>query len=135
MNGVSKYQSVQVLTADRVRLVIMLYEGILRFNRLAQIAIGGKDIQGRSVHLNRSLEIIGELANSLNMDEGGEVAGNLARLYDFCSMRLTEANLKNDASSVEQVNKVILELKAGWEAISTESQRQNAAERGISCGA
>ena len=140
MNGLSRYQNTQVLTADKVRLVIMLYDGVLRFNRLAQKAMAENDIQGRGMNLNRSLEIIGELANSLNMEEGGEIAANLSRLYDFCSMSLTEANMKSDTLKVESVNKVISELKSGWEAISTERQRlseqaQAQAPRGISCGA
>ncbi|HEY4707272.1 MAG TPA: flagellar export chaperone FliS [Thermodesulfobacteriota bacterium] len=140
MNGLSRYQNTQVLTADKVRLVIMLYDGVLRFNRLAQKAMAENDIQGRGMNLNRSLEIIGELANSLNMEEGGEIAANLSRLYDFCSMSLTEANMKSDTLKVESVNKVISELKGGWEAISTERQRlseqaQAEASRGINCGA
>lgn len=141
MNGSSRYQNTQVLTADRVRLVIMLYDGILRFNKLAQKAIAESDIKGRGTNLNRSLEIIGELANSLNMEEGGEIAANLARLYDFCSMSLMEANMSNDITRIESVNKVISELKSGWEAISIERQKQTSerplsdASRSISCGA
>ncbi|OGQ62924.1 MAG: flagellar export chaperone FliS [Deltaproteobacteria bacterium RIFCSPLOWO2_02_FULL_55_12] len=124
------------MTADKVTLVIMLYDGILRFNKLAQKAVADGDIKGRGTHLNRSLEIIGELANSLNREEGGEIAGNLSRLYDFCAMCLTEANLKNDASMIEAANKVITELKAGWEAISADRHKQESpsAARSISCG-
>jgi len=141
VNGLSRYQNTQVLTADKVRLVIMLYDGILRFNKLAQKAIAEADIKSRGVNLNRSLEIVGELANSLNMEEGGEIAANLARLYDFCSMSLTEANMTNDTSRIEAVNKVVSELKSGWEAISIEGLKQPSeqaapdASRSISCGA
>lgn len=139
MNGLSRYQNTQVLTADKVRLVIMLYDGVLRFNRLAQKAIAENDIKGRGTNLNRSLEIIGELANSLNMEEGGEIASNLARLYDFCSTTLTGANMTSDTAKIESVNRIIAELKGGWEAISERNrqpeQPQNDSARGISCGA
>lgn len=136
MNRVRQYQNVQVMTADRVTLIIMLYDGILRFNRLAQRAIGEGDIKGRGVHINRSLEIIGELANSLNMEEGGEIAKNLSKLYDFCASALTEANLKSDSSVIESVNKVIQEIKSGWEAVAAE-RKQHGEEpiRSVSCGA
>ena len=137
MNRVRQYQNIQVLTADRVNLVIMLYDGILRFNRLAQQPIRDGDIKGRGGYINRSLEIIGELANSLNMEEGGEIARNLSKLYDFCASALTEANLKSDAAAIESVNKVVLEIKAGWEAVASERQKSAAEEpaRSVNCGA
>jgi flagellar protein FliS len=137
LNRVRQYQNVQVLTADRVSLVVMLYDGILRFNRLALKAISDNDIHARGESINRSLEIIGELANSLNMEEGGEIAGNLSRLYDFCSSALIEANLKSDAAVIESVNRVVQEIKSGWEAVAAERQKKTAEEplRSVSCGA
>jgi len=137
LNRARQYQNVQVLTADRVTLIIMLYDGILRFNRLALKAIEENDIPGRGEFINRSLEIIGELANSLNMEDGGEIAANLSKLYDFCASALTVANLKSDAGAIESVNRVVLELKSGWESIAAERQRAVADEpaRSLSCGA
>lgn len=134
--SVAKYQKVQVMTADKVSLIIMLYDGILRFNKLAHMAIESGDIAARGGYLNRSLAIIGELTTALDGDEGGEIASNLARLYEFCTISLTEANLGNDATKIGPVNGIIAELKAGWEALSAEKQRQDTAEpRSISCGA
>ena len=137
MNRVRQYQNVQVLTADRVSLVVMLYDGILRFNRLALKAISDNDIHARGESINRSLEIIGELANSLNMEEGGEIARNLSRLYDFCSTALIEANLKSDAAVIQSVNRVVQEIKSRSEAVAAERQKRPAEEplRSVSCGA
>ncbi len=137
MNRVLQYQNIQVMTADKVRIIIMMYDGVLRFNRCAQKAIADRDIASRSHYLNKSLAIISELANSLNMEEGGDIARNLERLYDFAQSHLTNANLTNDASAIEAVNRVMAELKAGWEAIagqekvSTEQRREGT---GVSCG-
>ncbi|MBI5468104.1 MAG: flagellar export chaperone FliS [Deltaproteobacteria bacterium] len=124
MNKVNQYQKVQVMTADRVRLIIMLYDGVLKFNKCAQRAIKEGDIESRSTYINRSLAIIGELKNSLNMEEGGEIALNLSRLYDFSIEKLAEANLKNDASAVDAVTLVINELKSGWEGIAAAQKPQ-----------
>lgn len=118
MNKVNQYQKVQVMTADRVRLIIMLYDGVVKFNKCAQRAIKEGDIESRNTYINRSQAIIGELKNSLNMEEGGEIALNLSRLYDFSIEKLAEANLKNDASAVDAVTLVINELKSGWEGIA-----------------
>ncbi|MBI2413327.1 MAG: flagellar export chaperone FliS [Deltaproteobacteria bacterium] len=137
MNRVAQYQNIQVMTADKVRIIIMMYDGVLRFNRCAQKAIADKDIASRTLYLNKSLAIISELANSLNMEEGGEIARNLARLYDFAQSHLTNANMTNDGRAIEAVNRVMGELKAGWEAIagqekaSAEPRREGA---GVSCG-
>lgn len=136
MNKVIQYQNIQVMTADPVRLVIMLYDGVLRFNKLAQKAIEANDVEGRNNYINRSLAIIGELGTTLNMSEGGEVARNLSRLYEFSTVQLTGANMKNDLKAIESVNRVIGELKAGWEAIASErTQEAQEPRRSISCGA
>lgn len=138
MNKVNQYQKVQVMTADRVRLIIMLYDGAVKFNKCAQKAIIEGDVESRNTYINRSQAIIGELKNSLNMEEGGEIARNLSRLYDFSMEKLAEANLKNDASAVEAVTLVINELKSGWEGIAatqTPQTGKNTREgAGISCG-
>jgi len=69
--------------------------------------------------------------------EGGEIAQNLSKLYDFCASALTEANLKSDSAAIESVNKVVLEIKSGWEAVAAERQKRAAEEpaRSVSCGA
>ncbi|MFQ5736271.1 MAG: flagellar export chaperone FliS [Thermodesulfobacteriota bacterium] len=117
MNRINQYQNVQVMTADGVRLIVMLYEGIIRFNKQACEAITSGDIMARSNSINRSTAIIGELINSLDMDRGGEIAERLLNLYDFSIQQLTVANLKNDPAPIDAVNRVVTELKAGWEAI------------------
>lgn len=137
MNKVNQYQKVQVMTADRIRLIIMLYDGVVRFNKCAQRAIKEGDVEGRNTYLNRSQAIINELQNSLNMEEGGEIANNLSRLYDFSIGKLTEANFKNDFSAVEAVTKVINELKSGWEGIASEkphTEHKTEPKTGISYG-
>lgn len=134
MNNVAQYQNVQVLTADRVRIVIMLYDGIIRFNGLAQKAIGERNVEARTKFINRSIDIINELQNSLNMEEGGEVARNLSRLYDFSLSQLMEANIRNNPALIDSVTRVIKEVKAGWEGIASEKARQQPEHRSISNG-
>lgn len=116
------------MTADRVRLIIMLCDGVVRFNRCAQRSIKEGDIEARNTYLNRSIAIISELQNSLNMKEGGEIAHNLLRLYEFSIGQLTAANLKNDPAPVEAVTRVFNELKSGWEGITTDKPGENKAE-------
>lgn len=124
MNNFRQYQEIQIMTADRVRIVIMLCEGVVRFNKCAQKAMEEKNVEARTNFINRSLAIISELSNSLNMEEGGEIARNLARLYDFATEQLMRANMKNTPAPLEVVSRIMTELKAGWEAIATDRAAQ-----------
>lgn len=121
MNNMKGYRNVQVMTADRVRLVIMLYEGAIRFNRRAKDAIEKGNSDARASSINRSIEIISELLGALNFEEGGEIARNLQALYQFSIEQLMLANAKNDARPIEAVNRVMAELKAGWDHIASQA--------------
>jgi flagellar protein FliS len=142
MTNVEQYQKVQVMTSDGVRLIVMLYEGIVRFNNGAKEAIEKGDIKDRAYYVNRSMDIVSELHNSLNMEDGGEVAQNLSRLYDYCVYALNKANAENSVEALEGVNKVIGEVKAGWEGISTDKgagysksdQEEDSYSQGIASG-
>ncbi|MBI5237444.1 MAG: flagellar export chaperone FliS [Deltaproteobacteria bacterium] len=139
LKNIRQYQNIEILTAGRVRLVIMLYDGIIRFNKLAVQAIGQGDTGDRNHYINRSLDIIMELLNSLNMEEGGEVAGNLQRLYNFSISQLLLANIKKTVAPIETVTRIVSELKTGWEAIAKQGTAQTRAGveklKTVSCGA
>lgn len=136
MNNIKQYHNIQVMTSDRVRLVIMLCEGVLKFNKSAEKAIEKGDIEGRSNAINRSIAIVSELSNSLNMEQGGEIAHNLSRLYDFSIEQLTAANRNNSTVPIDAVTRVFNELKAGWEGIATDKPKpaSQAQARSISYG-
>lgn len=125
MKNINQYQTVQVMTADRVRIIIMLYEGVIRFNNCARKAIEDKDIASRGNFINRSIAILSELDNSLNMEQGGEIAANLSKLYDFSIQQLTGANLHNSTAPIDVVNRIMTDLKSGWESIATDKPGQS----------
>jgi len=118
MKGVQAYQKVQVMTADGVRLVVMLYEGVIKFNGLAVESIKERDIEKRTYYINRSAAIISDLYNSLDMERGGEVAANLRDLYLYSMTRLTEANMKNSPAVIKEVTALFVEIKSGWDEIA-----------------
>jgi len=120
MTNIEQYQKVQVMTSDGVRLIIMLYEGIVRFNVGAMEAIENGNIKDRVYFINRSMDIISELNGALNMEAGGEVAENLSKLYDYCVHALNTANAKNSVEALDSVNRVITEVKAGWVGITSD---------------
>ena len=95
------------------KLIEMLYEGILRFNMQAKKAIRDSDIEKRTYWIKRSLAIITELMNSLDMSEG-QVSEYLNGLYSFQLQELASASINNDESKIDEVNLVFKGLLEAW---------------------
>ena len=115
---VHQYKKTEIMTADRVKLIILLYEGVIKFNNFAKNAIVNKNIQERNKYVNKSMAIISELMNVLNKEAGGEIAVNLERLYHYMLEQMIQANSKNDIEPLNIVNKLVAEVKLGWEGIA-----------------
>jgi flagellar protein FliS len=109
------YQTVSTTTADPGRLVLQLYDSAIRFLRDAQRAHGRGDIGGFAKNQARAHAIVGELAGSLNLEAGGEVAANLERLYDFMLRHLAEGLVKRSPAHLDRVVGLLRELRAGFE--------------------
>ena len=122
MTAMRQYQSVnnqaQAIEADPHRLIQMLIEGGL--TRLAQArgAMERNQTALKGELVGKAIAIIGGLRQGLNVEQGGELAVNLDRLYDYMTTRLMEANLKNDPVILEEVSGLLREVKNGWDAIA-----------------
>lgn len=95
-------------------LILMLYEGALRFLEKAGIALTSKENDKVSDNIIKAQNILTELMVSLDMSKG-EVAKNLYNLYDYMNHRLIEANVKKDSSLINEVKGMVKELKETWE--------------------
>jgi flagellar protein FliS len=122
MTAMRQYQSVnnqaQAIEADPHRLIQMLIEGGL--TRLAQArgAMERNQTALKGELVGKAIAIIGGLRQGLNVEQGGELAVNLDRLYEYMTTRLMEANLKNDPVILEEVSGLLREVKNGWDAIA-----------------
>ena len=117
MSTASLYQETAVLTQNKEKLVVMLYDGAIKFMKLAIQEIENKDFEAKGRYINKAWEIINELNTVLDMEAGGEIAVNLRSLYTFMMNHLMQANLKCDVSMVEEVISCMEELNAGWKEI------------------
>jgi flagellar protein FliS len=117
------YLATQVNTADSLQLVVMLYEGAISFLRQAREKMAARDVAGKGLYLGKALDIIAELNASLNFPEGGEVAANLFRLYNFMTAHLTRANLNWDDDAVAVVMEMLEKLKEAWSEVGRNSRR------------
>ena len=97
------YQAVQVTTTDRGRLLLMMYEGAIKFLKQAKMGLEENDIPKFCRFLSKGQAIIAELMNTLDFEKGGTIARDLDRLYDFMLFYLSEANLYRDPQRITKV--------------------------------
>jgi flagellar secretion chaperone FliS len=119
MKGIGAYQDTAVTTQTRGRLIVLLYEGAVKFLKLAisEIEAGNWEAKGR--YINRATDIINELNTVLDMEAGGEIAQNLRKLYAFMVRHLGEANIKRDPQMIREVIELLTELNEGWKAMAS----------------
>ncbi len=121
MAALKQYQTVnthvQAVDASPHRLIQMLMEGGL--TRIAQ-ARGAMERQQTAMKgelIGKAIGIIGGLRDGLNLEQGGEVAANLDRLYEYMVNRLLEANVQNDMAPLDEVAGLLRNVKSGWDVI------------------
>ena len=118
MNGFAAYQDTAVTTQSKGRLIVLLYDGAIKFMKLAIKELEAHDYAEKGRYINRAQDIINELNAVLDVDAGGEVAQNLRSLYLFMSRRLSEANTNRDPEMIREVINLMEELNQSWKAIA-----------------
>jgi flagellar protein FliS len=119
MNGIATYQDTAVTTGNKGRLIVLLYEGAIKFLRLAVQELEAKNYEAKGRYICKAQDIITELNAVLDMDGGGEIAGNLRKLYVFMSNRLSQANIGRDPQMIREVITLLEELNQSWKAITS----------------
>ena len=125
------YNSINVQTgiesASPHRLIQMLLEGALSRIAKAKGHMKDRSLAKKGEEISSAISIVGGLRDSLDHKVGGEVVRNLDSLYEYMTYRLMEANLKNDASMLDEVNELLVEIKAGWDAIGNSPELERKA--------
>lgn len=121
------YQSTGIETsvngASPHQLIVLLFDGLLQALNAARLALQRKDIEGKGKQIVRAVRLLEEGLNAgLDMEHGGELARNLHNLYDYCSVRLTQANLRNDVAAIDEVQRLIHPVAEAWKQIGTQAQ-------------
>ena len=118
MNGVSAYQDTSVTTQSKGRLIILLYDGAIKFMKLAirELEAGNYEAKGR--YIIKAQNIINELDAVLDTSAGGDISANLRKLYRFMNNRLSDANIKRDHQMIREVITLMEELNQSWKAIA-----------------
>jgi len=118
MKGFAAYKDAAVTTQSKGRLIVLLYEGAIKFMKLAIKELEADNYEAKGRYLGRAQDIINELNAVLDVDAGGEIAANLRSLYDFINRRLSEANTARDPQMIREVITLMEELGQSWKAIA-----------------
>ncbi len=120
--GAAAYRQVSVdsdaLAASPHQLVLMLYDGALQAVAAARTQLQVGNIEGKGKSIARAIEIVGSgLAASLDQAAGGQIAANLASLYDYIVRLLVNANIANDQRKLEEAATLLGQMRDTWVAI------------------
>ena len=111
-NPYAQYQNQNIATAPPEKLLIMLYDGAIKFLRQSLTALDSKKYDDFSYFISRTQDIISELMVTLNMDY--EISKNLYQLYDYYMYRLIHGSVKKERDAIEEVLKSLEELREVW---------------------
>ena len=132
-NPYQKYKATSIQSASKEKLLLMLYEGAIKFCKKAVIAIENGDIAARGENVSRAYDIVLELMNTLDHKVGGEIAANLEQLYMFITDELTQANINNDVNRLNNAIRILTTLYDGWKQ-AIEQLKKNETKKASSSG-
>ena len=124
-NPYQKYKNMQVETASQEKLLIMLYNGAIKFTKQAKTGITKEDYELVNNSLGRVQAIITELRTTLDEENGGEIAQNLDALYEYMNRRLITANVEKDIEPITEVLDMLQELKDTWQQAIKKAKSNN----------
>jgi len=115
-----------VESASPHKLVLMLYDAVLKQVRLSKIHMERAEIAQKATAISKAIRLIDQgLRLNLDMQKGGEIAAQLLALYDYCEQRLFHANLHNDVAALDEVTSLIEPLRSAWSAINPDGARSS----------
>jgi flagellar secretion chaperone FliS len=123
--GPSVYKEISINTASPAKLVVMLYEGAIRFLRQTESDVRNKDFAKKSQSVDRAVAIIQHLQGTLDLEKGGQVAFDLDRLYTYITSRIFDGSAKLDLKAFEEAIQLLTTLLSGWEEIARREQERS----------
>ena len=121
-NGLDAYRHSQVearaASADPHQLVLMLIDGFM--DELARIEghLEAGNLERKASSIAKCMDILGGLDTALDLENGGPIAQELHRLYEFCGQQLFEISLKNDPSGLDVIRRIMSNLREGWQGMA-----------------
>jgi len=118
MDASGKYRDASISTQQRGKLVVMLYDGAIRFLRIAKDKLREKDFALKGVYIGKAQDIVAELNNSLNMEVAPRLGNDLRALYNFIYRHLNEANIERNPTKIDDCIRILDDLREAWEHVA-----------------
>lgn len=119
---------IDVNAATPHRLVQMLFDGLMEAFAQARGAMESGNVEQKGRAIGRAVRILDEgLKAALNLKDGGRLAADLNDLYAYATLRLTQANLRNDVAALEECKRLIQPLREAWTEIGPAVEQGRAA--------
>jgi flagellar secretion chaperone FliS len=115
----NQYKQTEINTANQGKLIVMLYDGAIKFLKVALENMNVKTYDVVNTNIIKAQDIITELLLSLNMKDGGEISSNLFNLYLYFKKRLLEANIQKNSEIIEDTIGHLNALRESWNKVST----------------
>ena len=112
-----EYLESEILSAGPVRRVQLLYEGAINAIAKARVALAAKDISSRAAQVNKALDILSELALSLDHSRGASITRELVELYDYAQRCLIEGSTKQVDKPFADAEQVLRTVLGAWQSI------------------
>ncbi len=123
-NPYDKYKQTEITTAGQGTLIVMLYDGAVKFLNIARENMASpKTYDVVNANILKTQDILTELMLSINLNEKNDIAQNLFSLYMYFKKRLLEANIQKSVEIVDEVVRLLKELREAWEKISATEVR------------
>lgn len=122
MNPYRNQMDQDILCAEPLELVVMLYKGLRGAIQDARRQLAANDIPGRAGSVSKAMAIVGELASTLDLTRGGEMAAGLHQLYSFLAARLLDGNYRQVDEPLAEAEAVTETLLEAWTALRPESE-------------
>ncbi|ABU72863.1 flagellar export chaperone FliS [Vibrio campbellii] len=117
-SGYDSYQQVdldaQAASANPHQLVVMLIDGLLDEIERVRGHLAANRLAEKGMGINKCMNILIGLSSALDEENGGEIAENLRQLYDFCQVELYYTSVQNDATRLDNVERVMGNIREGW---------------------
>ncbi|MHB8079875.1 MAG: flagellar export chaperone FliS [Candidatus Krumholzibacteriia bacterium] len=127
--GIRCYQETAVQTIGPEKLIVLLYEGLVRYLNQARAALVARDMAGKARQINNAQAVVLELRNALDHEAGGTLAGNLAALYNYIFAENMNALIDNDPRHIDNNLRVIRPLLDAWSRIPAGTAERARRER------
>lgn len=117
--GIQSYRKTNVTTSDPAKLIIMCYEGAINNIKIAKEKYFKKDYEGKGKAIQKAVDIIAELQNSIDFEKGGEIGKNLDAIYSLVTSKIIQADLDKDPEALDGAVQILNDLLNAWETLHT----------------